>query len=187
MRGDIVVGVVIGTILAGIAGYFTIYQDFVEVKAKVESTSLAEELKVHSGIIVPFYGSEADAELLAKDGWVICDGRTIVDEKASPTYKGKPTPNLIDRFLLGARTTGKFGGSNASDTSENGSHTHGRRQVRGSGFGDDNNDNQFLTSESGVHRHSVATVPRYMSPNCGRRFVRGRSLARAAADVMQTI
>lgn len=163
MKSEIIIGVVVGVFLSAIAGYFTVYSDIVKLKARVNNSSLAEELKIHSGIIAPFYGSSADAELLAKDGWIICDGRSIVDKKASPVLKGKPTPNLVGKFLMGAKSSGQFGGNNSYETTSNGSHTHGKRQIGGSGFGDDNNDNQFLTSAAGAHKHSVNTIPPHMS------------------------
>lgn len=163
MKTEIIVGVIVGAILSSVGGYLTVYKDIVDIKSKVENTSLAEELKVHTGIIVPFYGSSSDAELLAKDGWIICDGRSIVDEKASPVLKGKATPNLVGQFLMGGKKSGDFGGNSVSETSNNGHHKHGKEQVRGSGFGDDNLDNQFLTSGAGGHSHKVNVVPPYMS------------------------
>lgn len=125
------------------------------------STSLAEKLKLRSGIIVPFYGTEADAESLAKDGWIICDGRTVVDDKASSDFIGQPTPNLVGQFLMGGKKSGKTGGAISSKSTEEGDGSHSRRQISGSGFGDDNSNNQFLTSPAGGHRHSVKTVHLY--------------------------
>ena len=163
MKSEIIAGVLIGAILSIIAGYFTVYSDIVELKSKVNGPSLAEKLKIHSGIIIPFYGNSEDAASLVRDGWVICDGRIIVDKKASPKLNGKKTPNLVNMFLMGSEKSGVFGGHAYNDTTSNGEHSHGIKKISGSGFGNDNPDDQFLTAPAGNHKHSVNVIPPYMS------------------------
>jgi len=62
------------------------------------------------GTIVAFSGSKEQAEAQTADGWWICDGRTVHDNK-SPTFDGKDTPNLQGQFLMGDVSSGQTGGS----------------------------------------------------------------------------
>ncbi|MCG8671601.1 MAG: hypothetical protein MI867_19505 [Pseudomonadales bacterium] len=155
---------VLGGIILALGGvYFSLFQDLVELKTEVNKEGFAEELKIHSGIIVPFYGTPVEAEKLAKNGWVICDGRTIADENAPPSLRGKPTPDLVGRFLVGSRMSGEFGGTRSGATSNAGGHSHERLEVGRAGFGDDRNDNQFLPNHSGNHAHSYTVNPPHMT------------------------
>jgi hypothetical protein len=67
-------------------------------------------LVVPVGTIIPFYGPQEEAEKQVAFGWWICDGRTVTDPLA-PNYDGKATPDLRDKFLLGAVNAGTSGGS----------------------------------------------------------------------------
>lgn len=60
------------------------------------------------GMIVPFVGNKDQLVKLVSQGWVICDGDEILDEKAVEWLRKKPTPNLEGRYLKGvsrARST----------------------------------------------------------------------------------
>jgi hypothetical protein len=79
------------------------------------------------GMIIPFYGEKRDAEALEKEGWVVCDGRTIQDQKALAKYRGKPSPALQGRIIKGAEVldkVGTMGGSPTITTSVTGNHGH---------------------------------------------------------------
>lgn len=77
------------------------------IKANLEE--LKKEL-IPPGTIISFAGTMGDAEAQKKQGWWVCDGRTINDP-LSKSYNGKPTPNLSGKFLLASSHAGDIGGS----------------------------------------------------------------------------
>src|SRR5262249_3320030 len=69
------------------------------------------------GMILPFHGSMTDALALAKEGWVVCDGKQpINDPKAAARFKGTTSPDLSDRFLKGSNAAGNKTGSATVNT-----------------------------------------------------------------------
>ena len=52
-----------------------------------------------------------------------------------------------------------------SDIPQDGTHSHNKRQINGSGFGDDNADNQFETDRRGSHNHAGNNWPPYRVVN----------------------
>ncbi len=128
---------------------------------EVEQRNQAQIKSIPTGSIFPFAGSLTEAGRLSSYGWYICDGRPIDDIDAAPRFRNSSTPKLKDRFLMGANSIGKTGGHSGATTSSAGNHSHGRRQISGSGFGDDRPDNQFLPNHQGNHSHSVDVLPPY--------------------------
>lgn len=65
------------------------------------------------GTLIAFAGTMAEAEAQKSAGWWVCDGRTVDDPQASH-YHRRPTPNLVDKFLLGAKSAGETGGAKSA-------------------------------------------------------------------------
>jgi hypothetical protein len=77
------------------------------------------------GMVIPFVGTKKDAEALAAEGWVVCDGRQISDPLAAPGFKDTAVPDLRERFLKGSSAAASArAGSDAVPTSTNGRHNH---------------------------------------------------------------
>lgn len=64
------------------------------------------------GTIIAYSGTEAQAEAQTANGWWVCDGRTVTDPH-STQFKGKSTPNLVNRFLRAANQAGGVGGADS--------------------------------------------------------------------------
>lgn len=71
------------------------------------------------GAVVDWY--RFDASIPVPEGFVICDGATIVDGN-SPFF-GKATPNLADKFVRGVASVGAIGSTGGTDT-VNLAHNH---------------------------------------------------------------
>ncbi len=127
------------------------------------------------GMILPFYGPLQEAAALEKEGWVVCDGRSIKDPLAAQRFKGKTTPPLQDRFLKGSTESGQTSGSAKVTTSDDGTHGHlppakwyprsfqaeGNRAIYAgidSGGGDFKKEG-VKTQDAGAHHHSIAMDP----------------------------
>jgi hypothetical protein len=77
------------------------------------------------GMVIPFVGTKKDAEALAAEGWVVCDGRPVSDSLAAPSFKGQAAPDLKGRFLKGSPGDASApAGSDSVATSINGRHNH---------------------------------------------------------------
>lgn len=68
-------------------------------------------LKIPIGTVISFAGTTEQALTQRQFGWWICDGSTINDPLADPSFKNKSTPDLKDRFLMGSMEEGQKGGS----------------------------------------------------------------------------
>lgn len=90
-------------------------QNFMLKKLEQQVTDLtvrAQRDALPAGTILPFFGASNDAATLEAAGWYLCDGRVINDPLAIQRFRGRPTPNLHDRFLMGsAANVGATGGS----------------------------------------------------------------------------
>lgn len=73
-------------------------------------------LKLPVGTIIPFAGSLEEAAKMKPLGWWPADGSLVNDPQAHE-WNGKPTPNLRDRFLVGADEPGKFTGKKLHEIS----------------------------------------------------------------------
>jgi hypothetical protein len=65
------------------------------------------------GTIIAFSGDTAMIQSVRAAGWWPCDG-SLVQDPISP-LNGKPTPNLVDRFLNGSKASGGTGGQASVD------------------------------------------------------------------------
>lgn len=80
-------------------------------------------------------------------GWTICNGNS-------------GAPNLDGRFLRGVNLVASAAGTGGrEDIPSDGNHRHPKEGTGDSGFGDDNNDNQFRTGPAGGHDHSGENRP----------------------------
>ena len=124
------------------------------------------------GMILPFHGPKADAMALEKEGWFICDARTVTDPRAAPRFRGKATPDLRNRLLKGADESGSPTGQDVVTSSTDGRHAHllpakwyprgdnaeGGRFSRVDTNGPVQNGNPPV-QESGDHNHTVKMDP----------------------------
>ena len=106
-----------------------------------DGSSLTGIVSIPSGVITLWSGSTASIP----SGWVLCDGNNS-------------TPDLRDRFVVGAGSTyavDATGGSNtvALSTAEMPSHTH---SVSGNTSSSGNHTHNGSTSNTGSHSHNLA-------------------------------
>lgn len=73
-------------------------------------------LKLPVGTIVPFAGSLEEAAKMKAFGWWPADGSVVNDPQAH-AWNGKATPDLRDRYLVGADEPGKFNGKKLHEIS----------------------------------------------------------------------
>jgi hypothetical protein len=122
------------------------------------------------GMIIAFDGPATEADALARDGWVVCDGRPIKDPDVDPRFQGKSAPRLQGHFLKGDVTSGKPSGSPTATTSVSGEHAHRfpigwyhRPLSDGNRHGIDTRDSHMsetlTTQAAGNHSHTVAIDP----------------------------
>jgi hypothetical protein len=120
-------GVLRKTFMHNNAGHFKIYSTNNVVGLDIDHANgnLSTQGKLQEdgadlvpvGVITMWYGSVANVPA----GWALCNGQVV---------NGFTTPNLVDRFVVGAGSAyapGSIGGSNfvTATTSASGAHTHG--------------------------------------------------------------
>ncbi len=106
------------------------------------NTRLATTEFVHNvlpvGSIILWFGSS----LTVPSGWALCDGSTV---------NGYPTPDLTDKFVMGAgpsHAAGTYGGSNTTVPTMQLAGNHGHGNVTGA--------TTLTTSQLPSHKHDVA-------------------------------
>jgi len=113
---------------------------------------------VPTGAIMPYVGNTAPA------GWALCDGTAIPTGAAGDGLRtlvgGNNTPNLIDRFIVGAGATYSVNDTGGTDdvalTAEQmPSHNHDGSTVTVASNGDHSH-NTVLTANSGLELGAVA-------------------------------
>lgn len=110
-------------------------------------------LKLPVGTIVPFAGSLEEAAKMKPFGWWPCDG-SVVSDPLAREWNGKPTPNLIGRFLRGeaADKIGGVGGAEAHKHTFSGRTTY---EVEGTRSGPEGADN-FTGKPNWNHKHDYS-------------------------------
>lgn len=112
-------------------------QESVNKIAQLEDEASSKGLCVPYGAIIAFNGSVADLDILLKSGWRPCDG-------------SNGTPDLRDKFIVGARTpydVGNTGGSNTHNHAATSSTPTGNGKTSGFGGSNSSNDN---------HEHKIS-------------------------------
>ena len=122
---------------------------------------------VPTGAIMPYTGNSAPA------GWALCDGAAIppgiVGNALRALLAGNNTPNLIDRFIVGAGSTYNVGDTGGEDAvaltqAQMPTHNHGGSTVTINNNGDHNHNTVFGGAsglELGAVPQSVHLTSRY--------------------------
>lgn len=107
------------------------------------------------GAILPWHPDMA-GEGGIPAGFLICDGRTIDEGPLA----GQSTPDLRDRFLMGADQAGQTGGARDAETDAAGGHAHDTAE--GGALAVADGEGAAIAPVDG-HTHVVAVMPPYVT------------------------